>query len=95
MTGLKSLSVMTTLKNLYISIFSAFNLFEIQAVDLLVLPDIILYRKKSPYPKTYTPEYERIITEMFKKAIAQPDSILKDILHPNTLPLIRSGSNIT
>ncbi len=95
MPGLKSLSVMTTLKNLYISIFSAFNLFEIQVIDLLVLPDRILYRKKSPYPKTYNPEYERIVQEMFKKAIAQPDSILKDILHPNTLPLIRSGSNIT
>lgn len=59
------------------------------------LPDRILYRKKSPYPKTHNPEYERIVTQMFEQAIARPDSILKDILHPDTLPLIRSGSNIT
>ena len=59
------------------------------------LPDKILHRKKSPYPKTHNPEYERIVTGMFEEAISQPDSILKDILHPDTLPLIRSGSNIT
>jgi asparagine synthase (glutamine-hydrolysing) len=28
------------------------------------LPSKILYRKKSPYPKTHNPEYERLVTEM-------------------------------
>lgn len=59
------------------------------------LPERILHRKKSPYPKTHNPEYEKIVTQMFEQAIAEPDSILKDILHPDTLPFIRSGSNIT
>ncbi len=27
--------------------------------------------------------------------MSSSDSILKDILHPDTLPLLRSGSNIT
>lgn len=59
------------------------------------LPDRILYRKKSPYPKTHNPEYENIVARIFEETVSQPDSILKDILHPDTLPLLRSGSNIT
>lgn len=59
------------------------------------LPAKILHRKKSPYPKTHNPEYEAIISEMFEEVMSTPDSILKDILHPDTLPLLRSGSNIT
>lgn len=59
------------------------------------LPDKILYRKKSPYPKTHNPEYESIVSAMFEEVMAAPNSILKDILHPDTLPLLRSGSNVT
>jgi len=59
------------------------------------LPDKILYRKKSPYPKTHNPEYERIVTEMFEIAITDTNSLLKDILHPDALTLLRSGSNVT
>ena len=59
------------------------------------LPDKILYRKKSPYPKTHNPEYESIVSAMFEEVMTTPDSILKDILHPDTLPLLRSGSNVT
>ncbi len=59
------------------------------------LPDKILYRKKSPYPKTHNPEYERIVTQMFEQVMADPTSILRDILHQDALTLLRSGSNIT
>jgi asparagine synthase (glutamine-hydrolysing) len=59
------------------------------------LPDKILYRKKSPYPKTHNPEYESIVVNMFEEIMSSSDSILKDILHRDTLPLLRSGSNIT
>lgn len=31
-----------------------------------LLPDEVLYRKKSPYPKTYNPEYETILARRFK-----------------------------
>lgn len=59
------------------------------------LPDKILNRKKSPYPKTHNPEYERIVVKMFEENLADSKSILKDILHPDALALLRSGSNIT
>ncbi len=59
------------------------------------LPDKILNRKKSPYPKTHNPEYERIVTEMFENVFADSSSVLKDILHQDALTLLRSGSNIT
>jgi len=59
------------------------------------LPMKILYRKKSPYPKTHNPEYENIVTNILEEVMSSSDSILKDILHADTLPLLRSGSNIT
>ena len=59
------------------------------------LPDKILHRKKSPYPKTHNPEYERIVTDRFEQVLADPSSILKDILHKDALQLLSSGSNIT
>ena len=59
------------------------------------LPDRILYRKKSPYPKTHNPEYERIVTGMFEEVLADPNSILHDILHKDALPILSSSSNIT
>ncbi|HEY5585094.1 MAG TPA: asparagine synthase (glutamine-hydrolyzing) [Ruminiclostridium sp.] len=59
------------------------------------LPDKILYRKKSPYPKTHNPQYEAIVSNMLEDVMSSKDSILKDILHPDTLPLLRSGGNIT
>lgn len=31
------------------------------------LPDKILWRKKSPYPKTHNKEYMRLVTELFKE----------------------------
>ena len=59
------------------------------------LPERILYRKKSPYPKTHNPEYEEIVTNMFNEVMSDPNSILRDILHPDTLPFLKSCSNIT
>ena len=41
-----------------------------------LLPEKILFRKKSPYPKTYNPNYLRILTEMFSKIINNPNSPL-------------------
>ncbi len=59
------------------------------------LPEQILYRKKSPYPKTHNPEYEEIVTNMFNEVMSDTNSILKDILHPDILPFLKSCSNIT
>lgn len=38
------------------------------------LPNEILYRKKSPYPKTYHPEYERLLAQTFTEIINDPSS---------------------
>ena len=36
-----------------------------------LLPEQVLYRKKSPYPKTFDPRYEQIVTERLKKLFEQ------------------------
>ncbi len=59
------------------------------------LPDKILNRKKSPYPKTHNPEYEKIVTRIFEQVLADSNSVLRDILHQDALTLLRSGSNVT
>lgn len=41
------------------------NILRQSAVGLL--PDEILFRKKSPYPKTYNPYYENLLSARLKK----------------------------
>ncbi len=46
-----------------------------------LLPDEILYRRKSPYPKTYNPEYENILKDRLRQVLAdslQPVNALVD-----------------
>lgn len=45
-----------------------------------LLPDTILFRKKSPYPKTYDPFYEQLLTTRLKEKLAQPDCPLLPLL---------------
>ncbi len=39
-----------------------------------LLPDELLLRKKSPYPKTYNPNYEQLLVQMFLDIIDNPNS---------------------
>jgi len=39
-----------------------------------LLPSELLYRKKSPYPKTYNPNYERLLKQMLLEIISNPNS---------------------
>ena len=39
-----------------------------------LLPDEIVFRKKSPYPKTYNPNYERLLCDRLTAIINQPNS---------------------
>ncbi len=39
-----------------------------------LLPAEILFRKKSPYPKTYNPNYERLLAQIFSDIIDNPNS---------------------
>ena len=40
------------------------------------LPEAVLWRKKSPYPKTYDPKYEELVREGVRKLLQQKDGIL-------------------
>lgn len=55
-----------------------------------VLPQSVLYRKKSPFPKTYDPGYLQTVSEMLKSLLGQKDApifqlvrkeALEDLLH--------------
>lgn len=48
------------------------------------LPDEILYRKKSPYPKTYDPNYEKILSNMVM-AEYEENKVLREILDKEKL----------
>lgn len=60
-----------------------------------ILPDRVLYRKKSPYPKTHNPGYEKIVTDLLNERLKSDKSILKYILNKNALSKIINGQNIT
>jgi asparagine synthase (glutamine-hydrolysing) len=40
------------------------------------LPDSVLYRAKSPYPKTYNPAYEKLLAERMRDLLASPNEPL-------------------
>ncbi len=46
-----------------------------------LLPDEILFRKKSPYPKTYHPYYEQLLSSRLKDVLSQPDCPLLPLIH--------------
>jgi len=37
-----------------------------------IIPDEVLYRKKSPYPKTYDPRYFQMVSEKLRAVIQDP-----------------------
>lgn len=41
-----------------------------------MIPDRVLYRKKSPYPKTYDPKYEQLVRSRLEEILRSPDSKL-------------------
>ncbi|MDR1542323.1 MAG: asparagine synthase (glutamine-hydrolyzing) [Clostridiales bacterium] len=45
-----------------------------------ILPDDVLWRKKSPYPKTYNPEYEKIVSSRFKEALENKNSPILSLI---------------
>ncbi|WP_066187031.1 MULTISPECIES: asparagine synthase (glutamine-hydrolyzing) [Gracilibacillus] len=46
-----------------------------------LLPDDILYRKKSPYPKTYHPAYTKAVTEWMQMIINKKEARLFEIMN--------------
>lgn len=60
-----------------------------------ILPDNILYRKKSPYPKTHNPEYFNIVKGILDERLSHKSSPLSSILDKNILEETLNGNNIT
>lgn len=49
------------------------------------LPPDILYRKKSPYPKTYHPEYEKALGQSLLAVMENPNAPLRALVDPEKL----------
>ena len=45
-----------------------------------LLPEELLHRKKSPYPKTYHPGYEKLLAERFRAILANPNAPITPLL---------------
>lgn len=45
-----------------------------------LLPKEVLWRRKSPYPKTYDPAYEKMLGDRLKEVLAEPSSPLRPLL---------------
>ena len=45
-----------------------------------ILPDDIIYRKKSPYPKTHNPVYTDFVCQMLAEVLKNPNAPLFDII---------------
>ena len=45
-----------------------------------MLPDEVLWRRKSPYPKTYHPEYEQLLGKRLQEVLADPNAPVRQLL---------------
>jgi len=61
-----------------------------------ILPDEIIFRKKSPYPKTYNPVYMKAVSSKVKEILKDKSYPISDILdHNNVLYLMENENKIT
>ncbi|GEN46075.1 asparagine synthase (glutamine-hydrolyzing) [Alkalibacillus haloalkaliphilus] len=47
------------------------------------LPEEVLYRKKSPYPKTFQPKYTSLVVSMMEEVLSKQDAPLFELLDKN------------
>jgi asparagine synthase (glutamine-hydrolysing) len=57
------------------------------------LPKDVLWRKKSPYPKTHNPLYRQLITGMMRDLLSQPNAPLFDIADRKALAALTDVSS--
>ncbi|MBM7579587.1 asparagine synthase (glutamine-hydrolyzing) [Jeotgalibacillus terrae] len=50
-----------------------------------LLPDEVLYRKKSPYPKTYHPAYTAAVKRMLSEVLSKSQSVLPELFERSKL----------
>lgn len=58
-----------------------------------VLPEAVLNRPKSPYPKTHHPQYLALMRERLNNILNDSSSLLLDIINANALKEILAGSS--
>lgn len=49
------------------------------------LPDAVLYRKKSPYPKTYDPHYLQLVSQMLREILEKNDAPIFQLVSKESL----------
>lgn len=60
-----------------------------------LLPERILTRKKSPYPKTHNPRYEELVRGMLKERLSSKESRLAPLLDTRRLDALLAGEDVT
>ena len=55
------------------------------------LPNEILYRKKSPYPKTYDPHYLQLVSDQLQALLSQKDAPIFQLVNKNALENLLSA----
>jgi len=58
-----------------------------------ILPNDVLYRKKSPYPKTHNPAYEKLVKQRLMDILHDPNSPLLPLVDKKALPAMMSESS--
>ncbi len=58
------------------------------------LPDRVLWRKKSPYPKTHNPEYETRVRVLLQERLAR-GGFLREYISPTRLAALLAGESTT
>lgn len=59
------------------------------------LPEKILYRKKSPYPKTHHPLYQTTVRELLAKRMEKNESVLRQLLNKQKFDEMLEAENST
>ncbi len=57
-----------------------------------VLPEEVLWRKKSPYPKTHHPAYLQAVSRMLQEVLAKPGAPVLDIVKKSALEELLAGT---
>lgn len=58
-----------------------------------ILPNDVLYRKKSPYPKTHNPKYEKLAKEMLLDIISNPNAPILTFAEKSKLEKLCNSEN--
>jgi len=59
------------------------------------LPDRVLWRKKSPYPKTHNPVYEALVRKLLAERLTRTGGFLAQHLDRRRLQVLLDGENVT